>query len=377
MNLKPLAIALLMVVALQLLVTCDFCRSQEYRHEHIHTIQDAQLSRIVHIEATVDGRMIYALGYRPGYIVWFNCDPETGRLSKVGAFNESQVVSLDISEDQKWLVACCTGGKVMLFRRDQETGNIDLAHQLEQSTVPQLTSTFGVKFSPDAKFVYVACRSDRLIVLAVNNEKLQLLQQQNGADKCLDRCEAVARTPSGGLVFVSSAEAGTISVFQPEEDGRLRLLNYVSDDSLQAALLKGIHGITVSPDGKNVYATSGRFSGDNAVSGFLIRDDFTLEKVSEFEDGVELDGFQGGHYLKVSPDGKFLYATAAKSGKIACFRREAETGRLEFQEYLSIQGNDKFGLPSGISFSADGEFVYVGVESHSRLMAFRRVPVKE
>lgn len=354
-------------------MACQFGVSQEAVHEHVQTVDDPQLSRVVHLEATKDGKMIYALGYRPGRIVWYDCDAETGKLSKAGYFPEANLVSFDISEDQKWLVACCTVGKVMLFRRDLATGVINLVHSVEQSELPVLESTFSVKFSRDAKHIYLACRSDRVIVLSVDEVgKMALVERHNGAEGCLGRCEVVTRNPVGNEVYVSSSKSGTVTVFQPEDDGRLRLIHYLKDDSLQAALLAGIHGLTVSPDGQHLYVTSGRFWGDNGVSGFRILDDLSLEKVSEFEDGIEFEGFRGGHYIKVSPDGKFVYASAANSGKVACFRRDQATGELAFEEYLSVNGEEKIGLPSGIGFSSNGEFVYVSSESEGQVLAFRR-----
>lgn len=373
MNSRKFKLNLLIPVLVTLACSVGICLSQDSIHRHIQTVEDAQLSKVVHVEATKDGRKIYTLGYRPGYIVWFDCDPQTGKLAKVNSFAESQLVSFDISEDQKWLVACCTSGKVMLFQRDLTTGDIDLVHTVERAEMPSLESTFSVKFSLDASYIYLACRSDRVIVLHVDEGKMSLVQRHNGVDGCLDRCEVVARNPIGNEIFVSSSRSGTVSVFQPDEDGHLILLNYVEDDSLQAALLAGIHGLAVSPDGKHLYVTSGRFAGDQGVSGFRVLEDSTLEKVSEFENGIELQGFEGGHYVKVSPDGKFVYATAAKSGRIACFRRDAKTGQLQFQEYLRANGKERFGGPSGIGFSSNGEFVYISIEQEGRVLAFRRV----
>ncbi len=351
--------------------------AQEYRHDHIQTVSDEQLSSIIHIEATEDGKKVYTVGFAPGYLLCFDCDLQTGKLTKAHSLLKSQIVSLDISDDQQWIATCCSVGKVSLYRRDQQTGAVDLAHEVMYPQMDQAQQTFSAKFSPDAKYIYVACRSDRVLVLRVDDDKMILHQQQNGAGNCLDKCQIVTRNPAGTLVFVSSSDASTISVFKPEEDGRLRLLSYTKDNSLHAALLEGVHGIDVSADGKHLYVTSGRFGGDNAVSGFLINVDGSLKKVCEMENGIEIEGFEAGHFVKVSPDGRFVYASGTKSKNLACFRRDMETGKLQFQEYLSIGGNSEIGRTAGIGFSAGGEYVYVAIESRSRIEAFRRTRVSK
>lgn len=347
--------------------------AQQYRHDHIQTVSDEELANVVHIESTADGQKIYTVGFAPGYLLCFDCDLETGKLTKSHTLLKYGIVSADISEDEKWIVICCTMGKVTLYRRDPQTGEVVHVHEVRYPVVEEVQETFSVKFSPDAKHIYVACRSDRVLVLRVEDDQMKLQQQHNGVQDCLDRCQVVTRNPSGSLVFVSSSDSSTISVFAPREDGGLKLLSFTQDDSLNAALIQGVHGIDVSPDGKHLYAASGRFGGDNGVSGFRIMEDGTLEKVCEFENGVELEGFEAGHFIRVSPDGKFVYASGATSKNLACFRRDPESGRLQFQEYFKKGETTELGRTAGIGFSANGEFVYIAIESRSQIEAFRRI----
>jgi 6-phosphogluconolactonase (cycloisomerase 2 family) len=75
----------------------------------------------------------------------------------------------------------------------------------------------------------------------------------------------------------------------------------------------------LSPDGKHLYATS---AGDDAVAVFS-RDSTTgaLTYVEMQQDGVGgVDGLESAGYVTLSPDGKHLYATGWLDDAVAVFR---------------------------------------------------------
>ncbi len=68
--------------------------------------------------------------------------------------------------------------------------------------------------------------------------------------------------------------------------------------------LAGAMAVAVSPDGRHVYVSAGRFGGDDAVIVFRLAGHGRLAVIQEFLDGGgELQGFLGGNELAVSPDG--------------------------------------------------------------------------
>jgi 6-phosphogluconolactonase (cycloisomerase 2 family) len=362
-------------VGFALIGLMGFSNGWAQHHEHLQTFQDDKLKQIVNLASSADGRHLYSANMRPGNVTLFKCDPETGAFEKAQAVLKYSVLGLDMNSNQDLIVVCSSydQGKVILYRRNQENGRVREVHEIYRQVIAAISRPIDVRFSPDGQYVYVACQTKTFVVLRVVNDRLELHQMiEDGIDECIDRSQTVVCDPTGKFVFLSNRGTGTISVFARGADGQLTQRGYLKDDSLQAALLKGIHGLTVSPDGKHLYATSGRFGGDHGVSCFQINDDATLSKVCELENGIELENFRGGHHVKVSLDGLYVYATGATSKNIACFRREPESGRLTFLEYLSADSSTEFGLVSGISFSPNGKFVYVANEGKGEIMAFRR-----
>lgn len=349
--------------------------SQEIRHEHLQTVEDDELKNVVSIGGTRDGKFVYSCGFDPGALICFERDTETGKLTKRHSYPIPGLVTLDISEDQKYLATCSfQGNSLTLFSRNEESGALEKLSEVSQEDVELLHTPISVELSTDSKFAYLSCSSSKsLLVFSIIDGELEFLQAEEGIEDCLDGARFLATVPSEKSFYLASYLAGTISIFsRDEETGRVELQDHIMDDSIYAALLDGVHGLTVSPDGNDLYAVSGRFSGDDAVSVFRIQEDKTLKMTQEFENGVELDGFTGGNHIGVSPDGKMVYASGATSGNLACFERDLESGKLRFIQYLEIDGTSQLGMTAGIYVSQDSKFIYVGGEGDGKIYVFQR-----
>ena len=138
--------------------------------------------------------------------------------------------------------------------------------------------------------------------------------------------------------------------------------------------LSAVYGIALSPDGKNLYATSENtgavvvFSRDPA-SGKL---DFLERQVNGVGGVAGLGGAWGVH---VSADGKNVYVAGANSA-LAVFSRNPTTGALTFMEAQQngIGGVAGLGGARGVGVSADGKNVYVAGYGDSALAVFNRNP---
>ena len=89
----------------------------------------------------------------------------------------------------------------------------------------------------------------------------------------------------------------------------------------------------------------------------------------------DLEGFRGGNEITVSPDGKNVYAVASRSHALACFSRDVNSGQLKFLETIE---NDQERLKgaAGICVSPDGRYVYVAAEQSNAITIYRRQTAK-
>ena len=103
--------------------------------------------------------------------------------------------------------------------------------------------------------------------------------------------------------------------------------------------------------------------------------DKILDFVEFKKDGVDgIDGLGGAYSVTVSPDGKFLYAAGYDDSAVAVFARNAKTGKLSFVEFKKdgIDGVDGLAGAESVAVSPDGKFLYVLGYSDSAVAVFAR-----
>lgn len=193
----------------------------------------------------------------------------------------------------------------------------------------------------------------------------------NGAN--LRGANSVAVSPDGRHVYASSAGDTVVAFSRDGITGRLSLIEVERDgvggvDGLDGAVL-----VTVSPDGRHVYAMG---VNDNAVTVFR-RYSITgrLARVETQRDGVAgVDGVAGADSAVVSPDGRHVYVAGDFDNAVAVFRRDETTGKLSFVEVErdGVDGVDGLAGSESVAISPDGRNVYVTGDVEHALAVFRR-----
>lgn len=245
----------------------------------------------------------------------FNCIGEAtgvsegnacGTLVTAGTNNAFQV---QLSPDGRNAYSVAVGGALIEYSRDEATGALTVIGCITAGTekcaekevtenVEEITEPTAVALSPDGKDVYVTSKGKDDVVEFEREEASGLLTQIDGNKGCV------------------AEEAG----------GECEIKN-----------AKGLHepyGITVSPDGKNVYVTAAQ--GEAVAEFSRNTSSGTIEPLSGHEciggptSGCTLDtavGMAEPFGVIVSPDGKNVYVAAGAKkaeGAIVEFERGPE-----------------------------------------------------
>ncbi len=195
-----------------------------------------------------------------------------------------------------------------------------------------------------------------------------------GVDGIANPC-AVTLSPDGAHVYVAGRGDDAIGVFH--RDGTTGELNFLEQQKNGVAGVEGLDGVlsvTVSPDGKNVYA-AGPFDHSVAVFGRNVTTG-TLSFLERKIDGIGVDGLSGATWVIVSPDGAHVYAAGELDHAIAAFTRNPTTGALAFVgEYRDgVAGIDGLERIRGIATSPDGAHVYAAGFADDAIAVFGRNP---
>jgi 6-phosphogluconolactonase (cycloisomerase 2 family) len=351
----------------------------------VEAVPRDDLGAVTGVVIAPDGKFLYAASWQSATVVGFARDSKTGKLDPRQTIfapdSLAGTTSLAVSPDGRFAVASAFQSKTaVLYTRSVTTGEL-----IQADTVRD--GERGVRFawpiravvSPDSQFAYILddggnVERGAVVAFRVRDDRLELVATDEGKDGCYSGARGFVFHPDNKTLFVTGSRAGTLVVADcNEKTGRTSVRQVINDDEGDAHGLAGAFGVAVSPDGQFVYVVSGRFEGDNAVSAFRLTSGGRLAFLQEFLNGQgDLQNFEGGNQLAVSPDGLNVYAVATRSGTIACFRRDPATGKLNYLETIA-DGGEGGGLGgAGIAISPEGQFVYVATEDKKAISVFKR-----
>jgi 6-phosphogluconolactonase (cycloisomerase 2 family) len=380
---------------------------------------DAAYSIIV----SPDGKHVYAAGFNDDAVVVFTRDATTGKLTfvemlKDGATDGSGntingldgAISVTASPDGKHVYASANAdAAVVVFTRDGATGKLTYVEMLKDgatdgsgNTIDGISGARSPAVSLDGKHVYATGFFDDAVAVFTRDAttgKLTYVEMlKDGANDGsgnpidgLDGARSVTVSLDGKHVYAAGDLGDAVAVFT--RDGATGKLTYVemlkdgANDGSGNPIdgLDGPRSVTVSPDGKHVYTAS--FTDDAVV--VFTRDATTgkLTYVEMLKDGATdgsgntIDGIGGASLVTVSPDGKHVYATGYTDHAVAVFTRDATTGKLTYVEMLKDgatdgSGNTIDGLDAAISVtvSPDGKHVYTAGYNDDAVAVFGPAP---
>jgi len=364
----------------------------EGRLKLVEAAQRDDLDGVVSVTLSADGKFLYAASWKSAAVTAFARDAKTGKLAHKQTVADGETLAgtttVALSPDGKFAAASAFQSKtVVLFQRDPETGELtklDAARDGEKDVT--LDWAIDVTFSPDGTFLYALDdhRNDAqngtgaVLAFRIHDGKLEHSGTDRGKEDCYSGARGITLHPDGKTVFVACSDAGTLVVADRDpKTGVTKVRQIVKDEDGDVHGLAGVMGVVVSPDGRYVYTSAGRFHGDNAVSVFKFGTDGRLTFVQEFLNGQgDLQEFEGGNHLAMSPDGRNVYATATRSGTLAGFRRDPATGKLSYLETLGDGGDGGEARAAGVAVSPDGRFVYVATEDGKAVSVFERDAAK-
>ena len=179
------------------------------------------------------------------------------------------------------------------------------------------------------------------------------------------------------IVAMTMAAALLVAVLQTSvvvaADPVLTFVQALKEGELTVDGLDSAGSVTVSPDGKHLYATG---ELDDAIAVFT-RNSTTgfLTFVEVQRDGVgDVDGLDGAASLALSPDGKHVYAVGKLDDALAMFTRDSATGALTF---VAVHRDNEGGIDglddaSSVTVSPDGKHLYVAGPRDSAVAVFHR-----
>jgi len=302
-----------------------------------------------------------------------------------------------LTRDGTRAIMCCNDNGVSVYSRDTGTGALTQMSTFMKfdkgyyagGTTNVLGNPYFMALSPDENHLYVACYSDTAVaVLGFNKTAgtLSLLSFNKkftyaGADSALLSPYGIAVSPDGKNVYVAVYGKSALAVFNRNATtGALTAYESFIDNKDGVDCLGGAQGITVAPDGKNVYVSS---YTESAVAQFkrdLTTGHLTFLSASLTTKDVSpwLMGLQGPRMIVVTPERggiQFVLVEAYTGNDISVLMRDnSADGALSFLSYsgknYSDGGFNVMRAPYRMALSADSNQVYITPTSSNNIVVF-------
>jgi 6-phosphogluconolactonase (cycloisomerase 2 family) len=282
-----------------------------------------------------------------------------------------------------------TDNGIATFSRNPSTGAISFVEAEKDGIggADGLLGARGVAVSPDGNNVYVASEDDNAVAVFSRSSTTGALTfvefEQDGVAGVdgLAGAAGVTVSPDGRNVYVPSATDNSLVAFSRDAGtGALTFVEFEDDGANGVDGLAGGRTATVSPDNRHVYSTGNTddsvavFSRD-AGTGALTFVEFEDDGVNDPSDpGGTVDGLDSAGGSAISTDGKHLYVVGATDDSVAVFSRDSSSGKLSFLEFQDdgVGGVDGLDQTTGVAVSPDGAHVYASSLTDSAVAAFSR-----
>jgi 6-phosphogluconolactonase (cycloisomerase 2 family) len=339
-----------------------------------------------------DGRHVYVSGGNDNAIAIFQRDGASVSFQEVvkdgiGSVDLQGAGALAISPDglRLFVVAASTDDpapdEIVVFARNPATGSLRRAESRADGAAPEdlLALVNGVAVSPDGRSLYAVSYLDSGLTSYRWPDLLREVQiARDGEDgvEGLDSASYLAASPDGRSLYVAGFDDSAIAVFARDTRfGTVEFVEFERNGVGGVSSFDGPQGLTVSPDGKHVYATAGQ-SGAVAV---FTRSAATgaLTFLQSHRDGFGgVDGLAGATTVLVSPDGKHVYVGGYNDAAVALFTRNAATGALTFVSSVFDGQGGADGLEGagglGMAMDRAGRHLYVPGSNEAALTVFER-----
>ena len=342
------------------------------------------------------------------------------------------VFQIQLSPDGRSAYSVAINGDLIEYSRDPASGALKIIGCVTAGTdkcapeniienVVEIGHPSAVAVSPDGENVYVTGTEKHAIVEFRRETGSGLLTPLNAGKGCISEeaggeCEVkeakglnepygVTVSPDGENVYVTAVKGEALAEFartspEPEKHGMLEPLSgheCIGGPKSGCPIVSAIGmnepiGVVVSPDGNNVYVAAGADNAEGAVVAFKRGAGGALEQLSGEEGCLSevivvcrfTTALRGSEDLVVSPDGENLYATSGPKNALVELERNLESGSLDqlsgsedkcvtTETIAGCKTVSSVGLTRGVAISPSGEDVYVGSAGENGVAEFARV----
>ncbi len=267
-------------------------------------------------------KFLYASIRSTGGINAYQIDAATGKLTLLNTVTmdkRSNASFLATDRTGKWLLSASYTGSRVVVHKLKDDGSIE---QEPAQVVPTVLTAHSVGQDRENRFAFVPHVNPNSVYQfrfdAATGQLTDIGQAPGGAENAGPR--HIAIHPKLDFFFVSNEKGSGITAYRFDASKGLTPVQTLSTLPTDYTGRNTTAEIKVHPSGKYVWVSN---RGHDSLAGFTIADDGKLTA------NGHIATEQTPRSFEISPDGKFLFGAGEGSGKLAVFKCDEATGKLE------------------------------------------------
>lgn len=294
--------------------------------------------------------LISACSYAQGTLLVANKNENT--LSVISLLTHAEVTKIEVGKGPHE-VAVSTDGNIIAvanYGNKSVVGNsltiIDLARKqrIKEISLAEFTRPHGIEFISQDELLVTSESTKSLLKVNVTTDEVTVVAK---TDQLVSHM--VAYSSGDRMAYVANIASGTVSMIDVRESKLLKQLPFN----------KGIEGISVSPDGTEVWVAN--------------RDDSTVTAMSTktFEILGTMPAHQVAYRIKHLRNGKYVVVSNGMSGNLSIYdaRRKKlikdinlkDSGRTHTEQDPNVP------VPVGIATGQDSRYVFVSMAGYNQV----------
>jgi len=351
------------------------------------------------ISTSSDGENVYVTSLLDNALTAFSRDQVTGQLTEIDAELQSAgvdgldgVTDVIVSPDGKHVYTIGDGDNgsgsiiettILGFSRNTDGTLIQSSKIQDRDLAPNFEHIVGTRlaFSPDSNFLYIISSNDRTLWVFQRSSEtgvLTFVQSTNTSEfpvnitDALDHARGLTVSPDGNNLYVVGTNSSAVSGGDVVVMSRDTATGEVTGMEIHEDLLNNIvdmkapDDVVISPDGKHMYvaANGSETSSDDSVVIFTRATDgsLTYQSTVHYLDGTN-DVLFSPSRISINPEGNLLYVGSDIVETVSIFKRDSDTGSIT---PIGFEKDDLRDLVMGsvidMDITADGKFLYVATD---------------
>lgn len=267
-----------------------------------------------------DGKSVYATRYVDSAVLVFSRDTDTGMLEYQASYFDgvdgvdgiNGAYDVMVSPDgENVYVSGFKDDAIAIFKRDENTGDISFVKAIREGLdiSSGMEGVYDMLITPDGSYLYVTNYLDDSLIIynRIEDGDLRFVSKiKNNLDieKGLDGASGLALNSNASKVYVASQVDDSIVVFDKVADGNLTFNTLLINGEDDVQNLDNVRKIMVSPDDRFLYATA-----NNGFVIFTLDDEGIPSYASTIDDDKEVGTEQSWSTwgLDTSADGKDIF----------------------------------------------------------------------